>query len=116
MDTGTLQTETYVISDPGNILGKAFALKVLSDEMRAKPPAIGEPEILPGDIVIIAAEPTYKPGDVVAITSARHDRIYLRKAVMRGANQFRYVPLNQDHAEFESDFVLGRVILHFRRL
>lgn len=108
--------ETYVISNPGYLSGRAFALRVSSDEMRAKPPVMGERDILPGDVVVIDRQSNCKPGDIVAVMLDESPRIHLRKVVARDVNQLAYVPLNHDYAEFEDGNVLGRVSLHIQWL
>jgi len=100
----------FFISDPGNISAKTIAVKITTDEMRAKPPTVGEREILPGDTAIIDAErKNVRPGDVVAVLIDGDPYIHIRKVVMSGGKQVFYA-LNRDHGEYEKAEVVGRVM------
>lgn len=101
----------YMITDPGNISPRSFALAVNADEMRAKPPAAGEREILPGDIAIIDTQrQQVRPGDVVALLVKGDPYVHLRKVVMHGIGRLSYLALNRDHGEFDTGGVVGRVM------
>lgn len=102
----------FFITDPGNLSPKSIAVKVQTDEMRAKPPAIGEKEIHPGDTAIIDTERRHvRPGDIAAILVNSDPFIHLRKVVMSG-NKHAYVALNRDHGQFDDRMgdVIGRVM------
>jgi hypothetical protein len=102
----------FFITDPGNLSPKSIAVKIQTDEMRAKPPAIGEKEIHPGDMVIIDTERRQvRPGDIAAIIVDDDPFIHLRKVVMSG-NKQAYVALNRDYGQFDdrTGDVIGRVM------
>lgn len=100
----------FYVSDPGNISGKSIAVRIESDEMRAKPPSIGEREILPGDTVIVDTERTnVRPGDYAAVLVDGDSFIHIRKVVMSGTRLI-FAALNRDHGEFEHANVVGRVM------
>lgn len=101
----------FMITDPGNISLRSIALTVNSDEMRAKPPAAGEREVLPGDTAIIDIQrQQIRPGDVVALLVKGDPYVHLRKVVMHGVGRVSYLALNRDHGEFDTGDVVGRVM------
>ena len=113
---GPNEGPTYVITDDTKGLSPgSFAVRVESQEMRAKPPAAGERELLPGDIVLIDRRQPLRPGDIAVLLVADSEAIHLRKAVARGSAQLAFVALNRDYGEIDGQ-VVGRVALHVQHL
>ena len=107
----------FQVTDPGNVSPKTIAVTVISEEMRAKPAANGEREILPGDTVLVDTEQRkVRPGDIVAVFVDGDNDIHLRKVVLRDSGKMAYVALNRDYGEFTKGEVIGRVMWVMSRL